>query len=567
MSVNQVNQAAGIQAEGELSALNNELTKIANVRNSDKSSRKSADSAKADEARHTARAQQKTAKARSKSDTGTRILASLAGDLAKAGVVLPKTINRAVITKEMEEALGKSKLNDEDAYSVRNTSTQDAVKNIRKRKQQNQEQKQEGKDGKKEQFSEKAKGFAQDYAQAYAGYAASASPEAKSTLDELRRKLGEEGFSDRDIAVIERGTRKALRGDMISNIQSSFFRAMLSPEKSFDLVVASKQYKHSLEYAVNNLDDFGSYDAEGIKEYVNSMISDSNGDLKDFINAHLKEKLLEKDISQKNVKDDVTRLVTLGYKVGFDFEGFMNSWQQKKVDLGIVAPELFASNKPDSGKVKVAIEGASAGGVSERHQYTMTLDEEKEVLSNRLRALYMKKALSGNMFEDIEVRVKIRKTKNGMIKLGLTYEDLHMIEREGIGLARMRSLEQLKAAFMERSTFFKLSGSAYDLVNKKIKGLVSNIKKLGLDLSQRELDILRDDANRQMYDHTVIELKWALAALKKGPDPKLHKKAILMTTLLVRLSGESGFDQAHGEDIEALLYSAENQLKTTKGSA
>lgn len=185
---------------------------------------------------------------------------------------------------------------------------------------------------------------------------------------------------------------------------------------------------------------------------------------------------------------------------------------------------------------------------------------------NTLRALHMKKALTGR-FEALKVTPHIRKTWNGLIKLGLTFEDLDKIAKEGMALARFRSMQQLKEAFMERSTFYKLSGGGYDLVRDKIKGIVANLKKLGYEVSKDELDILRDDANRQMFDHTVIELSHAMAVLKAKSDTRLHKKALLMITLLKRIKEESGFNEALGEDIDNMIVRYENQLKNVKESA
>jgi len=560
MAINQIEQIAGEQQGTQIADVKSELRKI-----EDRIYNKNIEKSKAEESRHVEKALQNHSKGRA--DKGTKVLANLFVDLGKIGmpVDFSTAVNKSSINKDLDEILGQ-KPGDEDKYNVKNASTQDAIKNIRKRAENREEKRENESSGKEAANSDKVRTLAQEYAQTYAGYAVASSPEAKTKLDDLKKRLGEEGLSDRELAILEKGVGRTLRKEMVSRIQDSFLSTMLSPEKSFDFVISSKRYKDSVSFAVRNAEAFGINDGEDVSEFINSAISDSHGDLRDFVHEKLEQTLLEKNIAGRDVRDDVKRLVQLGSRVGFNPDQFMNVWMHKKVDLGLVAPEIFAQ-RPLQNNIEIAIGGVGTGSVSDRHPYSMTMEDDKEVLTNRLRALFMKKALVGDFFSDIEVTVKIRKTKNGLIKLGLTYEDLGTIEKEGRALARFRTLAQLKEAFMERATFYKLSGSGYDLVFKKIKGLTANLEKLGFQVSRDHLDTLRDDANSEMFDHTVVELKWAVASLKNGPNPRLRSKAFLMITLLKRIKEESGFTLAHGEDVSTFISNCERELRDVKESA
>jgi hypothetical protein len=292
----------------------------------------------------------------------------------------------------------------------------------------------------------------------------------------------------------------------------------------------------------------------------------SHQEIKDFVKDAVESRLIERHLSGNDNRKEVKKLVELGYRVGFDFNGFLKTWEQKKFDLGLFVLEVKNAEMAQD-PTKIAIGEVSAGGVNDKHGYEMTKDEERELLINQLRAEMMKRALTGDPFAVFSFTPKIRKLKNGLIKLGLETEDFAQIEKEAKALARYRTLETLKESFIERSTYYELSGPAYGLLKNKIKGLVSNLGNLDMAITKDEMNYLRDEANRMMHDHTIIELKSAVSILESHDHPAIEKKVPMMIKLIHRLKEESGFSHGVGEDIEEVVYRHQNNQKAVKEHA
>ncbi len=407
----------------------------------------------------------------------------------------------------------------------------------------------------------------QQFSSVFAQFAAAASPEAREKLEDAKDNLKKKGVSDQDIRSIEKAVKGSLKSGYVSDIQDSFTNHMFSSKKSFQFVVTSKQLNNAYEEAVKAQQLTGiSADPESVKEQMANIARVSHQEIKDFVKEAVESRLMERHLSGKDNRMEVKKLVDLGHKVGFNFNAFLKTWEQKKFDLGLFVLEAQNAEMAQDPN-KISIGEVSAGGVNDKHGYEMTKDEERELLINQLRAEMMKRALTGDPFAVFSFSPKIRKLKNGLIKLGLETEDFMKIEKEAKALARYRTLEMLKGSFIERSTYYELSGPAYGLLKNKIKGLVSNLGNLDMAISKEELDYLRDDANRMMHDHAIIELKSAVSILENHEHPSLEKKVPMMVKLIQRLKEESGFSHGVGEDIEEVVYRHQNNQKAVKESA
>ncbi|MFH1709724.1 MAG: hypothetical protein ABH860_01465, partial [bacterium] len=420
---------------------------------------------------------------------------------------------------------------------------------------------------KKHENSAELKEAMQQHSSAFAQFIVAASPEARERLEDARDRLRKKGFSEKDVVSIERSVKNSARAEYASKIQDSFVHHMFSPKNTFQFIVTSKNLNNTFEEAIKNEQLSGiSNDQQDIKNAMGRVAQASHEEIKDFINEAVEGKLMERHISGKNNRNDVKKLVELGYKVGFNFESFLKTWEKKKFDLGLFVMEIENANRAENAG-EISIGEVNAGGVNDKHGYEMTKDEERELLINQIRAEYLKKAITGDPFAIFTFAPKIRKLKNGLIKLGLETEDFNKIEKEAKVLARYRTLEMLKEAFLERSTYYELSGPAYNLLKNKIKGLVSNLKNLDMDLTREELDVLRDGTNRQMHDHTIIELKSAASILENHDNPAIKEKITLIKKLIQRLKEESGFSHGVGEDIDEIVFRHENDRKAVKEHA
>jgi uncharacterized protein YihD (DUF1040 family) len=70
-----------------------------------------------------------------------------------------------------------------------------------------------------------------------------------------------------------------------------------------------------------------------------------------------------------------------------------------------------------------------------------------------------------------------------------------------------------------------------------------------------------------MHDHTIIELRSAVAILESQDNATIEQKVPLMIKLIKRLKEESGFSHGVGEDIDEVVIRHENGQKQVKEHA
>jgi hypothetical protein len=574
MSVGGIDPSQKVQQteQANKTAVEQELKNIADMKQSQKSADNKQDDKKLQSKHLEHLAQQNATTKTTHKDKGTAILSNLASDLEGLKLMdfTPKTLTKAMasnITDELERTMDKSSLSKDDKTEAQNRLTQEAVKGLQGREEKEQKE-QHREDLKQSLNNPDVKDAIQDYSSSYAQYVAVSSPDAKNKLEDAQDRLKKKGFSDGDIKSLERATKRQFKTAFLSNIQNSFIEHMMSDKNTLDSVVTERQLSGAYKEAVNAGALTGMGDTEAAKNQMSNIADSSKTEIKDFIRDAVESKLIERHLNGTDNKAEIKKLVELGQKAGFNFQDFLKTWEQKKFDMGLFVMEVNNAQAADT-QNKMEIGDVSAGGVSDKQSgYEMSKDEEKELLVNQLRAEMMKQALTGDPFASFSFVPKIKKLKNGLIKLGLYNEDFQKVEKEAKTLARYRTVEMLKDAFINRSTYYELNGPAYNLLNSKMKGLVANLEKLDLKLDKEQMDMIRDDANRQMHDHTIIELKSALALIENDHgNPNIEKNVPLMIKLVQRLREESGFTHGVGEDIDDIVYRYTHNVKSFKEDA
>ena len=176
----------------------------------------------------------------------------------------------------------------------------------------------------------------------------------------------------------------------------------------------------------------------------------------------------------------------------------------------------------------------------------------------------MQRAVTGNFLTVLRTSFKMRKLKNGLIKLGVVPESLNSalekVEEEGRAIARLKLLKMLKEALRERATLYKLAGPAFKLIEKRIKGILRNLKRLGLDMDGRDLAIFRDKANEEILEVATSELRAINAVLENGPQPAYEKRQRLLGKLLCRLNEESNLEIPNDLGIDEIILRDNSNL-------
>jgi hypothetical protein len=107
-------------------------------------------------------------------------------------------------------------------------------------------------------------------------------------------------------------------------------------------------------------------------------------------------------------------------------------------------------------------------------------------------------------------------------------------------------MEMIKEVVLEKATLFRMEGAAFELINKKIIGLMKNAGKLEMDISAEEFKMLQDKANRQVFEISKRELRLTNIASKATGAPHLLTKKKKLIKLLERLKAESKIEEDLG---------------------
>jgi len=398
---------------------------------------------------------------------------------------------------------------------------------------QKQQQNKNKKSGKDLSGSRETVSTVKEYVASYASSIVNAAGEVKRKMERLEDELRDKGLSDKEIKSIKGGVRKSVASDLSKMVKDAFLRKMLGGGKGIERVMASKNLNDALKLA-SSAEDSGPSHVGGFKGLASALFKEARSEAKDFVLEELEGKVMEKILrgQTRELDSQIKALIGLAVKLGVNMPAFMTRWKKKKMDLGLfwLDPNLSAE--------------VGTGDPNEQREsrYDIEKPEEKEILMNRLRALYMRRAMKGDIITRLDTAFKMRKLKNGLIKLGLQIDDFQRIEKEGVAVARGKLLDMLKEALAERSTLYKLAGPAFKLLEKRIKGIMSNLDRIGEALTVAEFENLRDTANRKMYDMAVQELHAVDALLKEKANPKLDKKRGHLIKLITRLKEESGIE-------------------------
>jgi|GEM_PF-1235761 len=492
------------------------------------------------------------------------LLAKLTASIAASNINLSSQNMAAKVASEMGAELNlllqtQPNLGDIAVMSKPVTQTEkDEAKNTNVTK--DQPKKGAEKEGKDLSTSRETVSTVKEYTASYASVLINAGGEIKRKMERLEEELREKGMGEKDIKALKGKVKKSVSADLAKVIKESYLRSMLAKGRSIERVMASKNLNDALNIAEQSEGVTSSYE-EGSKGLAKELAKQAKAEAKDFILEEIEVKLMEKILSgqTKELESELKHLVGLAFKLGVNMGQFMTRWKEKKVNLGLfyLDPKLAAQ--------------LGMGGESEEERessYDMEKDEEKEILMNRMRALYMRRAIKGDFFTRLDTAFKMRKLKNGLIKLGLKIDDFERIEKEGVAVAKVKLIDMLKEALSERATLYDLAGPAFKLIEKRIKGIMSNLDRIGEALSVGAFENLRDTINRKMYDMAIEELHAVDGMLNKRSNPGLEKKRGKLIKLITRIKEESGIEgsEISPRNAELLRHGIEG-LKVIQESA
>jgi hypothetical protein len=388
-----------------------------------------------------------------------------------------------------------------------------------------------------------------EYIGAYSECLVSGGSDAKKKAENLEHRLvNEVHVSVKDLQSIKGRIASSVRTEVLKQVKNAYLKNVLASGKSLESVVSKKELANFIDYAFYN-DQLGGYDFGGqngnLQGAVDEQIAQTHEELRDFMKDDIKHQMIRKAVAKspstaakgkikKEDNDDLDALLKLGNKIGFDLPSVLAKLPQMKDDLGLL-PVIEFEEAPLGG----AAGGGSNQDTGRRHNYQYTAEEEKELLTDKLRAIFLHRAVYNDARTVLETQFKMIKLKNGLIKLGAS--NLDEIEDQGKMLAKVKLYGMLKEAFEERATYAKLSGEAWKMTEKKIKTVLKNLEKLGVQFTQAELDLLKDKANVKMYEEAAHEYSLVQASIEaRGEVAYLTQKRSMLREIMGRNAAESG---------------------------
>ncbi|MDR2428561.1 MAG: hypothetical protein LBD62_02005 [Candidatus Margulisbacteria bacterium] len=410
------------------------------------------------------------------------------------------------------------------------------------------------------QLDSETRELMEHYTRLYGQIISSRSAAAAQELDKLEKKLKtDKGFDNTQLLELKLSVKQSLRGAVVGQIKDAFMKKMVSMDMVVELGTAERGLNDLLAEIQESAElggvDFGGFNTD-LQGSVDRAAQEATGEvrlaLKDLLDQKMTERLVSDSADPKEARKDLQALLELGKKVGFNATEYMKSWYKSKEDNG-----LFVFERPLADAVNIHTNlqqnNNQNSGRDAEAAPEMPSEETEDYLVNRLRALYIRAALKNDWRTSLDTSLKIIKTKNKMIKLGIFSNDINdKVREESRLIAGLKIMEMLKEVFLERATLYRLAGPAYQLVDTKMTGLMRNAKKLGMELTEYEFTLLRDRANESVYEVSKRELKLTNVALAVKDSPMLRDKKKKLVQLMERLQTESNI-----QDDSAL---AENEL-------
>ena len=384
----------------------------------------------------------------------------------------------------------------------------------------------------------------------------------KKNYFELKEEEGmllkEFGITSRQLKDIQSTIRNNIKLEVRDSVKDAILQKQLSIMSKFDSVSADAKLNQFTEYFTSNIlmggADFGNFD-DNFQGLVNKAMYLASKDLANFAIGELESFVLEEALNSdqskaSRIKSFETKILELNSitnnpKITEEWaqaamEGFMKNYGLSKEEINL--------HKNETVGINVNVQTGSGDSSRqkdqrrEQHGYEFDADDERGIFINRLRALYLQRALNPGLKTTLDTEFKIRKLKNGLLKLGVYTDVLNeRVQEEANEVAKERLMEMLEEALQERASLYDLRGSSYDLIESRIKVILKNGEKMGMTLDKKEFNKIRDKANYEMFEVTKREMEMIGVRLSDEDLPALVLKHREMKKLVDRLKEESGF--------------------------
>lgn len=469
-------------------------------------------------------------------EAGLDILRNMAVKLANTGIVLQAgRTNLKNNPFEKEEADNKTKGKDEIGndkatinFSSGSTLLSRAVKNINLKLDLNFGGR---------SMDQETEQVAQQYASVFYEYLTDDKTKPKEQLKKLENILKSKGLSEENIFSIQKQVRASIRADISLKIKDSLLFKELAGSK-----IEEEFYKQSIFDLLDGATEAGLIPDSGkdkekneeAQKIVDSAAKEAWKELGEMSLEDLESRLIRKMVSNKGTDEEMSKLLENVKKSGKDLVPWLAEWAKKKENLGFNLIDVPASAIGAAVDTNTDSDGK---GSRDREEYRPI--SEVDILASRLKVQYMARLLTGGIGNYITTSFKIRKIKGGLMALGVYTKELDKkVKDEAETEAREKTSDMLKEALLEKASLFTLKGSSFKLVDMKIRSLVGNAKRLGIEINDAELENMQYNANNRMRDIIRRQIEMIEPVARRSSNLKIQKSYKNLKKLYNRLGEE-----------------------------
>ena len=333
-----------------------------------------------------------------------------------------------------------------------------------------------------------------DYAKLLSKYATSKDPNTKQLMERKKQVLLQKGVSTSQINHMSLKVGQVIKQHMVYDLKQKLIRFHMSKGGSKQDQVESKlQFNAAANHA--EAQQQGPNIPMDLTHTLDQLRHQAKQDLGNFLyeeSIHQFTKFSLKQISIETFTEELLKLSKAAESAGFQLS---EKDLTEKIIAAVDHLGLAEFKKPDTQSNQ------------QQKQQTTPHQTQEEVLDDKLRYLYMMKALHPSLRKQVSTFFKIKKTKNGLIKLGFYTEEKHEeLKRQGEFLAVTQFKEELRFIFREEATLAHLTGAEYGVLRKKQAFVITQIRKTSFSISTREINSIRETAYIDMYSLMKEEL-------------------------------------------------------------
>ena len=288
----------------------------------------------------------------------------------------------------------------------------------------------------------------QTFAQLMSNYVVGGkTPTAKKEIDRHKKTLLAKGVSTQEVSYMSSKVGQLMQQHVVYDLKKKLIKLHMSAPFSKHELVSNKFDFNSASTQYESMYKNGQFNQD-IYSIIDNLKDQSQKELSNFIYEESVNQLSQFSVGEKTIEEyskSLEQLLKMGASAGIIIQkDELDSKILSSIDhLGLAAFSM--NSNTDSNQQQ-----------QQQHQPILT---PEEALDDKLRYLYMIKALEPSLRHRIKVGLKMKKCKNGMIKLGLyTEEKENDLKKQGELLAAQQFKEKLGFAFREEATLERLMG-------------------------------------------------------------------------------------------------------------